>query len=61
MFNNFKVWIAAWIVELRIVKWAHRVEGERFRRRLYEIFGDLDEYEIIRNEERNGALAKKQG
>lgn len=61
MFNNFKLCIAAWIVELRVVKWAHRVEGERFRRRLYEIFGQLDEYEAICSEERNGALTKKKG
>lgn len=29
MLDNFKLRLAAWIVGLRIVKWAHRVEGER--------------------------------
>lgn len=61
MLAKFKLLIAAWIVELRIVKWAHRAEGERCTREIYMIFDSLDEYEAICARERNGALAKKQG
>lgn len=29
MLNKVKLLIASWIVELRIVKWANRVQGQR--------------------------------
>lgn len=58
MVKFLKPRLASWIMSLRIVQWAHRVEGERRRRELYAIFGQLDEYELIRAEERSGASAR---
>lgn len=60
MLNKFKLLIGAWIVELQIVKWAHRVEGERRTREIYAIFDSLDEYEAICARECSGAAAKTQ-
>ena len=59
MFNKLKLRVAAWIVELRLVKWAHRVEGERFRHKLYQIFDAVEEYQVICNEESSGTSTRK--